>query len=123
MRNIRNSLLIGIDHGSEDLDFYSHCGVQLAHGYIRVVIGKRGPYVEFNKRHILWDQFEIPEAERFRLTNAIVFYDEYRSRCGCYVKLYSQKRTVAYADYRVGFCYISPLDLLRTEMQPVILSA
>jgi hypothetical protein len=37
------------------------------------------------------------------------------------VMLYFQKRTVAYADYKVGLCYISPFDLLRDELQPVIL--
>jgi hypothetical protein len=37
------------------------------------------------------------------------------------VKLYLQKRTVAYADYRIGMCYISPFDMVMATMCPVII--
>ena len=93
----------------------------LAFGYLRVVIGKRGPYVEFSRNQIIWENFLVPEHEKYRLTNAVVYYDEYRSKDPTFVKLYLQKRPVAYADYKVGLCYISPFDLLRDEMQPVII--
>lgn len=122
MRNVRNNLLIGIDHGAEELELYSVSGTLLAIGYTRVVIGKRGPYVEFKKEHIQWGQFRIPYEETYRLNNPFVFYDEYRSIDKSYVKLYLQKKTVGYADYKIGLCYISPMDLLRKEMQPVIIA-
>jgi hypothetical protein len=35
------------------------------------------------------------------------------------VKVYGQKRTVDYADYKVGLFYISPFDLF-VEGEPVI---
>jgi len=35
------------------------------------------------------------------------------------VKIYDQKRTVDYADYKVGLFYISPFDLC-VEKEPVI---
>ncbi len=121
MASFINRLLINVDHGNEELEFYSPSGTLLAQGYLRVVIGKRGPYVEFNKHHIRWDAFYIPKEMQYRLTNAVVFYDEYRSKDVSYVKLYLQKRLVAYADYRIGFCYISPFSLFRPLEQPVII--
>lgn len=121
-QRIRNSLLINVDSGNDDLKFYSPKGLLLATGYTRVVIGKRGPYVEFEQKHIHWIHFFIPGSETYRQTNSIVFYLEYRSFDSANVKLYLQKRRVAYADYKIGFCYIAPSDLLRDDMQPVIIS-
>ena len=103
------------------MKFYSQGGLYLAFGYLRVVIGKRGPYVEFDHYQIRWENFDVPEAERYRMKNPMVYYNEYRSTDDCYVKLYMQKRTVAYADYIVGHCYISPFDLMREDNQPVII--
>jgi len=121
MASFRNRLLIGVDQGNDDLEFFSNTNIPLAVGYTRVVIGKRGPYVEFMERHIKWNNFFVPPAEAYRAHNKVVFYFEYRSFDSANVKLYLQKRTVAYADYKVGMCYISPFELLRTDMQPVII--
>ena len=120
MSTFKDRLLIADEHGA-DLKFSSLSGTPLAKGYLRVVIGKRGPYVEFYVNQILWDSFFVPDSEKYRLTSNVVFYDEYRSKDSSYVKLYRQKRLVAYADYRFDYCYISPFDLLRDEMQPVII--
>ena len=120
MSTFKDRLLIAADHGA-DLTFYSLGGLYLATGYLRVVIGKRGPYVEFSNNQIIWENFLVPEKEKYRLNNAVVYYDEYRSKDPAFVKLYRQKRTVAYADYRASLCYMSPFDLLRDEMQPVII--
>ena len=106
--------------GRYKLALYSKRGALLAHGYNRVVIGGRGPYVEFNDSQILISTFEIPEEEKYRLTNGVSFYVEYRSKDNDYVKLYFQKRKVAYADYRIGLYYISPFDLYMQYSMPVI---
>ena len=119
MSKFVDRLLINIEHGA-NLKFFSVSGTLLAQGYLRVVIGKRGPYVEFSRDQIDWDAFSVPQYAKYRLTNSVVFYDEYRSVMDN-VKLYLQKRPVAYADYKVGLCYMSPFDLLRDEMQPVII--
>jgi hypothetical protein len=95
-KQIRNQLLIGIDHGDEDLEFFSATGLLLAKGYTRVVIGKRGPYVEFHQKHIQWRHFFIPNGEAYRQTNPVVFYLEYRSFDSANVKLYLQNRHVLY---------------------------
>ncbi len=116
-----NKLLINVEHGNDELNFYSQSGLHLAVGYERVVIGKRGPYVEFTPQQIIWCNFRIPDNQRYRVNNPAVFYTEWRSTCATYVKLYHQLHRVKYADYKVGLCYISPFDLLRNELQPVIL--
>jgi len=120
MKSFRNRFLIAVDSGCPDLLFFNNSGILLAVGYERVVIGKRGPYVEFTPEQIKWEAFIIPPSEAFRATNNVVFYLEYRSNDTSWVKLYRQKRTVAYADYKIGLCYISPLELLRAEMLPLL---
>jgi hypothetical protein len=44
---------------------------------------------------------------------------EWRAKDQSNVKVYDQKRTVEYADYRVGLIYVDPLDLF-VEGEPVI---
>lgn len=100
--------------------FFTHSGTWVATGYLRVVIGDRGPYLEFEERHLLLSAFEVPEAEAYRLwhrgrENPEVFYVEHRSRDAARVMLYEQLKGVAYADYRVGLYYISPADLVTEE--------
>jgi len=43
----RKRLNISVDEGNDNFVFLSKSGLHLAIGYTRVVIGKRGPYVEF----------------------------------------------------------------------------
>jgi hypothetical protein len=47
-----------------------------------------------------------------------VFYVEWRTKDQSNVKVYDQKRTVEYADYKVGLFYISPFELF-VEGEPV----
>jgi len=108
-------------NGKDKLNLYSKSGTLLSVGFTRVVIGKRGPYIEFDDSQILKSAFEIPEAEKYRLTNGVSYYIEYRSKDESYVKLYFQKRKVAYADYRIGMYYISPFDLVMKYNLPVII--
>ena len=120
MKPYRKRLAIDVDSGSETLIFLSHSNLHLATGYTRVVIGGRGPYVEFLARQIEFNSFTVPEAELYRIEDARAFYVEWRSKCESNVKLYVQKRTVAYADYKIGYCYLSPYDLTMASTCPVI---
>jgi hypothetical protein len=98
--------------GSDAIAFCSLCsssGLLLATGYTKVVIGDRGPYVEFSRFQIIWLAFSL--VDQWRVSSDVAYYVEYRSRCDANVKLYLQKKHVTYADYKVGFCYISPFDL------------
>jgi hypothetical protein len=121
-KNVRNSLLIGIDQGHPDMVFFNASRRLVAIGYTRIVIGKRGPYVEFTRDQIQWHAFKVPHDQIFRWTDERAYYVEYRSFDESRTMLYFQKRTVGYADYKVGMCYIAPTDLLRAEMQPVMMA-
>lgn len=94
---------------STGLKFYTKSGLHIATGYDRLVIGKRGPYVEFEK--IIIENAHIPKIQLFRLNNPVVYYDEYRTNDISNVKIYLQKKNVRYADYKIGKWYISPYDL------------
>lgn len=103
------------------MNMYTKEGLHVSTGYQRVVIGKRGPYVEFHFQEIAWASFYVPEEETYRCDSKKYFYEEWRSICPAYVKLYLQKRTVSYADYKVDRCYISPFDVYLEEKTPVII--
>jgi hypothetical protein len=108
--------------GSDDIIFYTKDGLEVAKGYVRVVIGERGPYIEFDNSHIIKESFIIPPDQAYRLTDKRVYYVEHRSKDEAYVKLYEQKKTVAYADYKIGKFYISPFDL-KSNIHEVLVDA
>jgi hypothetical protein len=98
--------------GNSKTEFTTGDRTKLAKGYERIVIGDRGPYIEFVKDQILLENMYIPEVETKRLNNNIYYYIEYRSNDSSNVKIYYQKKLVSYADYKIGLFYISPFDLL-----------
>ena len=106
----RSRINIPVDLGSP-IFFYTKCGTRIAHSYNRVVIGKRGPYIEFNRSDINWDKFGVPKGEEWRLNMGYHKYVEYHSLDDSSVMLYDQLGVVDYADYRIGMIYISPFDL------------
>jgi hypothetical protein len=92
-------------------------GLLIATNYVRVVHGGRGDYVEFERDQIVWGNTTIPKRQRWRLEDPNwiekIFYVEHRTLDG--VKIYDQKRTVNYADYKIGMIYISPSDIRRVK--------
>ena len=93
-------------------EFRTLSGCLIAKSYQRIVIGDRGPYVEFSDSDLILSELYIPEDQRYRLGNDKVFYDEWRTKDVSNVKVYNQKNTVDYADYRIGKWYINPASLL-----------
>lgn len=94
--------------------FQTLSGLVVATDYTRIVIGGRGPYIEFDPSHMIRSAWFVPPAQKYRLRDDWknrVFYYECRSKDESYVKLYVQRKTVSYADYRIGMLYISPDDL------------
>ena len=86
-------------------------GTVICDRYERVVIGLRGPYVELTKNQINEKCLYIPSEQLYRLTDPRIYYIEFRTNDESNVKVYYQMRTVAYADYRIGYFYISTSDL------------
>ena len=108
--------------GNDQNRFETSTGLHVATGYTRIVIGGRGPYIEFLPGQLIWENLHIPEEQKHRKghswedqTNRV----EWRTKDASRVKVYEQNRRVAYADYRIGLLYISPFDLV-VEGEPVI---
>ena len=100
--------------GNDHTRFETKRGLHVATGYTRIVVGGRGPYIEFLPGHLFWDNLHIPDDEKYRLDHPWkdrVYYVEWRTNDEINVKVYEQKRTVDYADYKLGLFYISPFDL------------
>lgn len=105
----------------EDITFYSPSGLKVACGYIRVVIGDRGPYIEFSDEMMgSSPDIYIPHEQKWRIKNPLCFYVEWRTNDENYIKIYEQKRTVKYADYQTGLWYISPFDLI-SDKYPILI--
>ena len=94
------------------LTYPSH--TKLAFGYNRIVIGDRGPYVEFFEDDFLPESFYIPHDQRWRRTSSNAYYLEYRTFSDD-LKVYGQVKPVGYADYIPGRFYISPFFLCNAE--------
>jgi hypothetical protein len=117
-----NEPVLDADEGNDYTRFETKTGLHVATGYTRIVIGERGPYIEFLPGQLIWDSLHIPNEEKYRLEHPWkdkVFYVEWRTKDQSNVKVYEQVRTVDYADYRVGLIYVDPLDLF-VEGEPVI---
>ncbi|MDA8139782.1 MAG: hypothetical protein M0036_14120 [Desulfobacteraceae bacterium] len=115
-QSYRSRLKIDPDVGTPDTFFSTMMtGLPVARGYLRIVIGARGPYIEFAKGQLVLENIKIPEDQSWRLLPHYakrIFYIEFRSADKGNVKIYHQIRAVDYADYRPGLFYISPFDLL-----------
>lgn len=108
--------------GDKDTRFETSTGFHVATGYTRIVIGQRGPYIEFNPGQIILVNLHVPENEMDRLKEpkrSYVYFIEWRANDEANVKVYEQMKRVDYADYKVGLLYISPFDLI-VDGEPVI---
>jgi hypothetical protein len=107
----RQRLILPEEPPEDEVIFYTKSGFEVARWYERVVIGARGPYIEFCGEMLTKDGIHIPKEQEWRIKNGLCYYVEWRTNDECYVKIYNQKRIVDYADYQVGMWYVSPFDL------------
>ena len=119
-RKIKDRFVIPLD-GDDEIKFKTRSGLCLAIGFSRVVIGGRGPYIEFEDSHMQMDNIYVPLDQYYRLKNDFLYYDEWRSLCNEDVKIYHQKNTVSYADYRINMWYVSPDLLIMEDGQELML--
>jgi hypothetical protein len=108
--NYADRLALPLD-GCCPFALYTRTGILLADGFSRVVIGKRGPYVEFDPVHINQPALRYVDAKHY-------YFDEVRTADG--VMVYDQRKRVDYADYVPGMLYVSPFDLYDEEGRCVI---
>lgn len=111
---------IKINHdGNSDFKFFTESGEHIATGYERIVFGGRGPYIEFKREQVFRNKIHIPSGAEWRINNEYVYYYEYRTNTD-HVMVYLQKATVGYADYKVGFAYITPFKLYDENKKVII---
>jgi len=84
----------------------------IARGYERIVSGARGDYIEMTKDQIILSRLVVPLDKEWRITDPDVYYIEFRTKDESYTKVYFQKNTVKYADYKIGYYYISVEDVI-----------
>jgi len=121
MKSYAKRLLIPLA-GDPVMEFFTYFHLLIAKGFMRVVIGGRGPYIEFSDSQIVHENIAIPNGQKHRLNNPAFFYDEYRSKDISNIKIYHQKNEVAYADYKVGYWYICPTLLATKEYSKLLLN-
>ena len=120
MSKYKEMLTIPIENGSNIPLYLNAPHFVISKDYNRVVIGQRGPYVEFDKNQIRCNALYIPNSQLYRLSDPKVYYIEFRT-ADFDVKVYYQMRSVAYADYKIGCFYISPSDLYKVDGTPCII--
>ncbi len=81
-------------------------GSLFAKGYNRIVHGERGDYVEFEKNQII--PTLISKFGNSLSENLDIYYWWMIPKGNEYVKVYLQRKTVKYADYKIGKYYVSP---------------
>ena len=122
MKKYSEMLTIPIDGGKIPLFAKYPSYNSIADCYQRVVIGQRGPYIEFTKNQIVDSLLYIPRSQLYRLSDPKVYYIEFRTVEND-VKVYYQMRNVAYADYLINHFYISPFDLYKEDGSLCIIEA
>lgn len=109
--------------GSSSINLHTKSGLKISTGYNRIVIGERGPYIEFTNKHLDGIPIKIPRDCKWRQEKRYnAYYLEYRSIDTSYTMVYYQLREVKYADYKIGFYYISPFDLVIEDGMPLVKS-
>jgi len=103
---------LNIPLNGSDTKLYSLSGENIANGYLRVVIGGRGPYVEFSQEQIIKSVLVPVFTGHF-------YYKEFKTKLDG-VKVYFQIYKVDYADYIPGRYYISPFLLFNEKGQEII---
>jgi len=104
--------------GSASMVAKTRDGLLVAVGFTRIVVGDRGPYVEFLEGQVAMCNLRIPQEEAWRMDSETAYYTELRSKCRAHVMVYLQRRRVAYADYVPGMFYISPFELVMPDGRP-----
>ena len=96
--------------------FFTPSGTHIATGYIRVVVGDYGAYLEFLPDHLFIGKIEARFGQN---PDRPVKYIWMQSKDASQIKIYEQKRRVSYADYKPGLYYIAPQDLRTPMMQNI----
>lgn len=100
-------------NGNLNCEIYDTLGHLVAYGYSRIVIGDYGAYVEIPLDKMILENLIVKPGQEYRFTPEFsnVKYHWYCLKNNGDIKIYYQKRTVSYADYKPEMFYISPYEL------------
>jgi len=123
----RNRVIVPHD-GDPAMKLYTRNGLLVATGYLRVEFGGRGPYLEFTESEMQKDNLHLVPAVLkkgvgYSREVRHHYFHEYRTNDPANVLVYLQRKTVKYANYKLGFWYVSPSDLFGEDGKCTIMSA
>ena len=106
-------------NGNMDCKIYDNLGHLVAYGYSRVVIGDYGAYVEIPLEKMILENIIVKPGQEYRFSErySTVKYHWYCLNTNQDIKIYYQKRTVSYADYKPEMFYISPYQIYTKESE------
>lgn len=94
-------------------------GTVIASGYNRIVIGDYGAFVEFSRAQANARHLKIKEGQSYRIEDPRyaehVKYLWLTADDDSDVKVYDQKRSVEYANYKPGMLYVSVYEVFPAE--------
>jgi len=90
-------------------------GIKISSGYTRLVIGDYGAYLEISEQ-IEFNNLYIKNGQEWRLDRQKYpnskYYWYVTNNEEDATKVYYQIKTVKYADYKVGYYYVSPYEVI-----------
>ena len=102
----------GLSIERSDTVLCTKTGTVVCNGYTRIVVGDYGAFIEFDEEQANLDKYIIAPGQEYRVNNPRysknVKYIWMTIPDGSNIKIYKQKKKVAYADYKSGMFYISP---------------
>ncbi|ELP5899902.1 hypothetical protein QTV49_001819 [Vibrio vulnificus] len=101
--------------GNDEAVLSTKSGTIVAIGYIRVVVGDYGAYVEFRRSQAVRENICAKKGQEYRyrdpnFVNSVKYF-WYTAKDSSDVKIYFQQKKVTYADYLPERFYISPFEL------------
>lgn len=96
--------------GDFNCELYDLKGNKISNGYNRIVIGDYGAFIEIDVDHMLTNNLKVAPGQEYRFTERYknVKYHWYCLKNDEDIKIYYQRHTVNYADYKVDMFYIAP---------------
>jgi hypothetical protein len=97
----------------QEINIYSPKDTLISVGYSQIIVGDYGAYLEISSDQIIRENIKVKVGQEFRFNSKYkVKYYWYEPIDGSGVKIYLQKRKVNYADYRRGYYYIDPNEMV-----------
>ena len=91
-------------------------GTVVCNGYTRIVVGDYGAFIEFDEEQANIDEYIIAPGQEYRVNNPRysknVKYIWMTILDGSNIKIYKQKKKVAYTNYKNRMYYITPHECM-----------